>query len=80
VVTATIPVGDDPVGVAVNPLTNTAYVADLLGTVSVISGKTGTVTSTIPVGRYSQGVAVDLLTSTAYVANGFDNTVSVISG
>jgi hypothetical protein len=38
------------------------------------------VTATIPVGDDPVGVAVDLLTSTAYVTNGFDNTVSVISG
>jgi len=39
VVTATIPVGATPVGVAVNPLTSTVYVTNFRGkTVSVISG------------------------------------------
>jgi YVTN family beta-propeller protein len=49
------------------------------GTVSVISGRTGTVTGTIPVGTGPRGVAVNPVTNTVYVANFFDNTVSVIS-
>ena len=50
-VTATIPVGSSPGGVAADPKTNTIYVADFLdNTVSVISGRTDTVTATIPVG------------------------------
>jgi YVTN family beta-propeller protein len=73
-------VGTRPLGVAVNPVTNTAYVANFFGnTVSVISGRTGTVTVTIPVGTGPAGVAVNPVTNTAYVANFFDNTVSVIS-
>jgi len=38
-VTVTIPVGSEPIGVPVNPLTGTVYAADFAdGTVSVISG------------------------------------------
>ena len=73
-------VGTRPLGVAVNPVTNTVYVTNEGdGTVSVISGSTGTVTGTIPVGTGPRGVAVNTVTNTAYVANFFDNTVSVIS-
>lgn len=58
VVTATIPVGNVPQGVAVNPVTNTVYVSNGLdGTVAVISGKTNTVTATIPVSGAPYGVA-----------------------
>ena len=59
-VTATIPVGSVPYGVAVDPKTHTIYVANVSGdTVSVINGRTNTVTATIPVGNGPYGVAVD---------------------
>src|SRR5258708_30573647 len=57
-VTATIRVGRFPVGVAVNPRTDTIYVANAnSGTVSVISGRTNTVAATVPVGRLAAGGA-----------------------
>ena len=79
-VTATVPVGKGPVGVAVDPGTHTAYVANTGdGTVSVIDGSTRTVTATVPVGKGPVGgVAVDPGTHTAYVSNNNDGTVSVI--
>ena len=43
-VTAAIPVGSNPDGVAVDPTTHTAYVANLGGSVSVIDESSGTVT------------------------------------
>jgi YVTN family beta-propeller protein len=50
-VTATIPVGNNPRGVAVDPITGTVYVANFSdNTVSAISEATGKVTATIPVG------------------------------
>ena len=50
-----IKVGMGPLGVVTNPLTNTAYVANVNdNTVSVISGKTNTVTAIIPVGTARQ--------------------------
>ena len=50
-VTATIPVGTSPGGVAVDPAAGTVYVANFGGgTVSVIDAATNTVTATIPVG------------------------------
>ena len=59
-VTATVPVGRDPMGVAVDPGTHTVYVANLGdNSVSVIDGSTRTVTATVPVGKGPFGVAVD---------------------
>ena len=78
-VTATIPVGIYPAGVAVDPAARTVYVANAgAGTVSVIDEATSTVTATIPVGSQPDGVAVDPTTHTVYVANYSDGTVSVI--
>ena len=78
-VTATVPAGKNPNGVAVDPSTHTAYVANSDdNAVSVIDGSTRTVTATVPVGKNPHGVAVDPVTHTVYVANRDDNTLSVI--
>ena len=78
-VTATIPVGSHPAGVAVDPAAGTIYVTNYLGgTVSVIDEATSTVTATIPAGSRPEGVAADPATHTAYVANYDGGTVSVI--
>jgi len=72
-VTATIPVGALPWGVAVDPSTHNVYDANDAGTVSVIDesgdGHTGTVTATIPVGTNPWEVAVDPSTHNVYVTN-----------
>ena len=69
-VTATVPVGKDPDGVAVDPGTHTVYVTNFGDdTVSVIDGSTRTVTATVPVGKDPVGVAVDPGTHTVYVTN-----------
>ena len=79
-VTATIPVGFNPRGVAANPKTNTIYVANVFGnTVSVISGETNTVVATIRVGFRPFAIAANPKPSRAYVANGESNTVSVLA-
>ena len=79
-VTATIPVGAYPYGVAVDPAAGTVYVANTAAdTVSVINAATGAVTATIPVGSYPYGVAVDPAAGTVYVANSADDAVSVIT-
>ncbi len=76
-----ITVGTNPAGVAVNPNTNTIYVANQGdNTISVIDGATNTVVDTIPAGANSNGVAVNPNTNTIYVANQGDNTISVIDG
>ena len=59
-VTATTPLATAPNAVAVNPATNTIYVASFdAGTVSVIDGQTNTVTATIRVGTGPDAVAVN---------------------
>ena len=69
-VAATIPVGSDPRGVAVDRKTNTIYVANLLSdTLSLISGRTSKVTATIPAGSSPFGVAADPKTKRIYVTN-----------
>ena len=79
--TSTVSVGNGPYAVAVNPSTNTVYVANSYdNTASVINGLTNAVTSTISVGNNPCGVAVNPSTNTVYVANSSDHTVSVING
>jgi len=77
-VSATIPVGRNPIGVAVSPDGSKVYVTDRPNTVSVIDTATNTVSATIPVGNGPIGVAVKPNGSKVYVANLNSNTVSVI--
>ena len=79
-VIVTIPVGAQPMGVAVHPDTLQVYVAnEVEGTVSVIDSWTGTVTA-IPVGVSPRGVAIDKTSVDAVsVTNSGDSTVSVIA-
>ena len=80
-ITATIPVGTQPSGIAVNPRTNTIYVANRVdGTVSVISGRTNTVVATIPVSPQPNAVAVNPQTNTIYVTGQQNGALSVING
>ena len=78
----TITVGDSPIGVTANPITNKIYVANFsdAGTVSVIDGNTDTVIDTITVGNFPERVTANPTTNKIYVANEFDDTVSVIDG
>jgi len=79
-VQSTIPVGNCPIAVGVNPITNMIYVANSNdNTVSVINGTTNSVQSTIPVGNSPNGVGVNLNTDMIYVTN-FGNILSVING
>src|SRR5581483_6117175 len=76
-VTATVPVGAEPVGVAADPTTHTVYVTNTGGatdavggnTVAVIDGITNTVTATIPVDTNPQSAAVDPARHRVYVTN-----------
>ena len=79
-VTATIPVGGEPAGVAVNRATDAIYAANTAdNTVSVINGQTNVVVATIPVGLRPGGVAVNWKINRAYVANA-GGTISVMAG
>jgi YVTN family beta-propeller protein len=78
-VTATIPVGSSPRGVAVSPDGTRAYVTnESSDTVSVIDTATNTVTATIPVGDGPDSVVVTPEGTRAYVANQGSGTASVI--
>jgi DNA-binding beta-propeller fold protein YncE len=80
-----------PFGIAVDPATDTVYVADSGGagdTVSVIDGATcnasntsgcGQTPATMTVGNFPFGVAVDAANKTVYVTDAADNTVSMIN-
>lgn len=80
-VTATIPVGTNPQGVAFDPDTGTIYVPNTgANTVSVIDEASNTVIKTIPVGSGPSSVVVDPAYNTVYVANAGADTVSIING
>jgi YVTN family beta-propeller protein len=79
-VTAEIPVGRMPRGVAVSPDGSKLYVAnERSDTVSAIATATNAVTATIPVGRQPFGAAVSPDGSNIYVTNKGSDTVSVIA-
>ena len=81
-VVATVAVGSDPTGVAVDPVTRDVYVADTdSDSVSVISASTDTVSATIelPAGSAPTGLASTPNGSTVYVADSGTGRVSVIA-
>lgn len=66
--------------VAVDPVTDTFYLADFLSDqVTVVNGATGAVTATITLGAHTEGIAVDPATDTIYVSEASD-VIAVISG
>ena len=78
-ISATIPVGLAPEGVAVSPDGSKVYVTNLnSNTVSVIDTATDTVNATIPVGLAPFGVAVSPDGSKVYVTHNESSTISVI--
>ena len=79
-VIATVNVGAQPQGVAVNPATNKIFVTDRgSGEVTVINGMTNQ-TTTVPVGMFPIPVAVNAATNKVYIGNYIDNTVTIIDG
>ena len=75
-----VPVGNNPTGVAVHPGSARVYVAnENSATVSVIDTATNTVVAVVPVGSFPRGVAVLPDGSRVYVANINGNNVSVIN-
>ena len=80
---ATIPVGSEPLGVAINADTDKIYVANRdSNNVSVIDGGSNTVVATVtdPNAIAPVAVAVNPTTNTIYVANAGSNNVTVIDG
>ncbi|MEO6909869.1 MAG: YncE family protein [Edaphobacter sp.] len=75
----TLRVGDNPTGLAVNPVRNEVYVVNTQsGTISVIDAESNRVVATIPVHRQPYFISVDDSGRRAYVANSGSNNVSVI--
>ena len=75
----TLRVGDDPTGLAVNPVRNEVYVVNTKSdSISVIDAETNSVVATIPVHHRPYSISVDVTGHRAYVANSGSNTVSVI--
>ena len=76
----TVPVGSNPLVVAVNPVTNKTYVANFgSGTVTIIDG-TNNSTRNVDVGSQPHGIAINTLTNKIYVTNSDSSSVSVIDG
>jgi YVTN family beta-propeller protein len=79
-IVASIPVGANPYGIAINPVSNRIYVTNSLDdTVSVIHGNTNLVIATVPVGTIPRGIAVNSSTNKIYVANA-GGSLTVIDG
>jgi YVTN family beta-propeller protein len=82
-VVASIPVGDSPYGVAVNPQGTLVYVSNsdnnaIGSTISVISTATNKVVAAVFVGDGPRGIVVGADGSRVYVANSNSDNVSVI--
>ena len=78
-----IPVGQNPVAVAANPMRNEVYVVNEgtppgPGSLSVINAEHNTVAATIPLHRQPVSINFDPVHELAYIANSGSNTVSVI--
>jgi YVTN family beta-propeller protein len=76
---SSFPAGAIPCAIAVNPKTDTFYVADYGdNTVSVIDATAGRKTATVTVGNHPKAIAFDAESKLVYVANTGDDTVTVI--
>lgn len=79
-VITTVPVGNSPYEVSINPAGTKVYVANWeSGTVSVIDASTNNVTATVDVGTNPGGIAVNPNGTNLYVTNVANNAVSVIN-
>ncbi len=77
----TIPVGQIPCALAVDPATQRLYAVNYGDeTLSVIDLRTQRVIATLLVGRHPQAVAVDSTRNVLYVANVHGNSVTAIDG
>jgi len=79
-IVASIPVGLEPTGVAVNASSGRVYVADAgSDLVSVVGTANGRVVASVPVGTAPQAVALDGAVGRLYVANFGSGNVSVVN-
>ncbi len=78
---ATIPVGDSPIWLFWNPLSNRVYCSNTQdGTVTIIDGGTNAVRATINVADYPGKYALATRYNKVYCSSGESNRVNVISG
>ncbi len=77
--TTSVTVGQYPVDVAINAVTNKIYVACEIGTVTVIDGATNETTD-VAAGKEPFAVAVNPVANEIYAVNGQSNNVTVIDG
>ncbi|HII92052.1 MAG TPA: beta-propeller fold lactonase family protein, partial [Methanosarcina sp.] len=78
-VTTTIPVGSNPIGVAINPNGTKVYVVNARSSdVSVIDTATNSVVATVRAGNFPQGIVVSPNGKKVYVTHRYSNNVSVI--
>jgi YVTN family beta-propeller protein len=76
-----VKVGDDPLAIAVNPVTDRVYVLNTTSaTVSVLDGKTDTVMATVNVGKWPYVLAANPAENKVYVSNIFSNVITIIDG
>jgi YVTN family beta-propeller protein len=76
-VTATVPVGNTPTAVAVDPVSHKVYAAnDVDSSVTVINGATDKVLRTVVIGNSPQDIAIDAKTGLAWIANFQGHSVS----
>lgn len=79
-VTATIPAGNSPDAIAVNPVTNKVYVANYYGGGMTVIDAATNETSTLAAENNPRAVAVNSQTNTIYVANFNSGDLTVIDG
>ena len=82
-VVATVPVGNFPVDIAVNPASNRVYVTNASfddQSLSVIDGVSNTILSTIPLAGTPAGLAVDATTGRIYVGISDLDRVDILDG
>jgi YVTN family beta-propeller protein len=75
-----VAVGQDPVALAVNPMTHRCYVANNGSNDVTILDEATPATTTVTAGLGPTYVAVNTVNNTVYVANSADGTVTIIDG
>lgn len=76
-----VQLGPQPDGIAIDPSTQTVYVASNDGpSVSAVDARTNKLVKTVKVGAILSGIGVDTSSHTVFAANGADGTVAVIDG
>lgn len=76
-----VPVGADPVSIAVNPANGRVYVANAGdGTVTVLDGSSDAIVATVPIGSHPYSIAVDGATGRVYVTHTFGDQLSILDG